>query len=210
MNFATTGLFTLRNKGKYITAEQQEEYQEILKDVEDGIKRVKNIVSDLRMFTHPDTESRDQVEIADVVTSALRFLSNEWKDRVLIKQTLPEHQTVWANKNKLIHVLVNLLQNAMDALKGKSFADEKPTIWIEGRIDCNKSVLIVRDNGSGISAEHLDKIFDPFFTTKDVGEGMGLGLAICYRIVSEYEGRITVRTEPGKFSEFALEFPVKG
>src|SRR5882724_9920653 len=121
LNFATTGLFTLRNKGKYVAAEQQEEYQEILKDVEDGIKRVKNIVSDLRMFTHPDTESRDQVEIAEVVTSALRFLSNEWKDRVRVEQNLPEHQSVWANKNKLIHVLVNLLQNAMDALKGKTF-----------------------------------------------------------------------------------------
>jgi len=210
LNFATTGLFTLRNKGKYVAAEQQEEYQEILKDVEDGIKRVKNIVSDLRMFTHPDTESRDQVEIAEVVTSALRFLSNEWKDRVQIEQSLPEHQTVWANKNKLIHVLVNLLQNAMDALKGKSVENEKPTIWIQGRVENGKSILIVRDNGSGISAEHLDKIFDPFFTTKDVGEGMGLGLAICYRIVNECDGRITVRTEPGKFCEFALEFPTKG
>ena len=68
----------------------------------------------------------------------------------------------------------------------------------------------MRDNGSGISAEHLDKIFDPFFTTKDVGEGMGLGLSICYRIVQECEGRIAVRTEPGKFCEFALQFPVKG
>jgi len=210
LNFATTGLFTLRNKGKYVAAEQQEEYQEILKDVEDGIKRVKNIVSDLRMFTHPDTESRDQVEIAEVVTSALRFLSNEWKDRVQIEQSLPEHQTVWANKNKLIHVLVNLLQNAMDALKGKSVENEKPTIWIQGRVENGKSILIVRDNGSGISAEHLDKIFDPFFTTKDVGEGMGLGLPICYRIVNECDGRITVRTEPGKFCEFALEFPTKG
>ena len=210
LNFATTGLFTLRNKGKYVAAEQQEEYQEILKDVEDGIKRVKNIVSDLRMFTHPDTESRDQVEIAEVVTSALRFLSNEWKDRVQVQQNLPDHQTVWANKNKLIHVLVNLLQNAMDALKGKAFENEKPMIWIEGRVENGKSVLIVRDNGSGIAAEHLDKIFDPFYTTKDVGEGMGLGLAICYRIVNECEGRINVRTEPGKFCEFALEFPVKG
>src|SRR3989442_6751621 len=95
LNFATTGLFTLRNKPRFIAAEQQEEYQEILKDVEDGIKRVKNIVSDLRMFTHPDTESRDQVEIAEVVTSALRFLSNEWKDRVRVEQNLTEHQSVW-------------------------------------------------------------------------------------------------------------------
>jgi len=77
-------------------------------------------------------------------------------------------------------------------------------------LEADKSILTVRDNGTGIKAEHLDKIFDPFFTTKDVGEGMGLGLSICYRIVQECEGHIAVRTEPGKFCEFALEFPAKG
>jgi signal transduction histidine kinase len=210
LNFATTGLFTLRNKGKYLAPDQQEEYQDILKDVEEGITRVKNIVSDLRMFTHPETESRDQVELAEVAAAALRFLSNEWKDKVRIEQNLAEHQTVWANKNKLIHVMVNLLQNSLDALKAKSFVNEQPTIWIEGGVDPGKSVLVVRDNGIGIGAEHLDKIFDPFFTTKDVGEGMGLGLAICYRIVQECEGRIAVRSERGKFCEFTLEFPAKG
>jgi len=210
LNFATTGLFTLRNKGKYLAKEQQVEYMEILKDVEEGIVRVRNIVSDLRMFTHPETESCDQVEVAEVVNAALRFLSNEWKDKVQIDQKLTEHQTIWANKNKLIHVMVNLLQNSLDALKGKNFENENPVIWIEGQTQLGKSVLVVRDNGVGINREHLDKIFDPFYTTKDVGEGMGLGLAICYRIVQEYEGRISVRTEPGKFCEFTLEFPAKG
>jgi len=90
LNFATTGLYTLRNKGKFLAAEQQADYQEVLKDVEDGMKRVKNIVSDLRMFTHPDTESRDQVEISEVVTASLRFLSNEWRDKVQIEQHLLE------------------------------------------------------------------------------------------------------------------------
>jgi C4-dicarboxylate-specific signal transduction histidine kinase len=209
LNFAATGLFTLRHKGKYLAADQQEEYKEILKDVEDGITRVKNIVSDLRMFTHPETESRDQVEVAEVIVASLRFLSKEWKDRVQIEQKLGEHQTIWINKNKLIHVLVNLLQNSLDALKAKTFTNERPTIWLEGRSENGHSLLIVRDNGIGIAPEHLDKIFDPFYTTKDVGEGMGLGLAICYRIVQECDGRISVRTEPGKFCEFTLEFPAK-
>jgi signal transduction histidine kinase len=210
LNFATTGLFTLRKKGKYLAPEQQEEYQDILKDVEEGISRVKTIVSDLRMFTHPETESRDQVEVPEVVAAALRFLSAEWKDKVRIEQKLADHQAVWANKNMLIHALLNLLQNSIDALKTKSFENEQPTIWIEGRLEGSKSLLVVRDNGKGIDAEHLNKVFDPFFTTKDVGAGMGMGLAICHRIVQDCEGRISVRTEPGKFCEFTLEFPAKG
>jgi C4-dicarboxylate-specific signal transduction histidine kinase len=162
------------------------------------------------MFTHPDAESRDQVETAEVVTAALRFLSSEWKDKIQLHQDLAAGQTVWANKNKLIQVMVNLLQNSVDALRRKSFTDDQPTIWIESRVESGRNLLRVRDNGPGINQEHLDKIFDPFFTTKDVGEGMGLGLAICFRIVQECEGRISVRTEPGKFSEFTLEFPIKG
>jgi signal transduction histidine kinase len=210
LNFATTGLFTLRKKGKYLAPDQQEEYQEVLKDVEEGITRVKNIVSDLRTFSHPETASRDHVELAEVTASALRFLSNEWKDKIIIEQRFAEHQTVWANKNKLIQVLVNLFQNSLDAFRSKTFENEKPTISIEGRIENEKNLLIVRDNGMGIDSKDLDKIFDPFFTTKDVGEGMGLGLSICYRILQECEGRISVKTEPGKYCEFTLEFPVKG
>jgi C4-dicarboxylate-specific signal transduction histidine kinase len=210
LNFATTGLFTLRKKCKFLAPEQQDEYREILGDVEEGITRVKNIVSDLRSFTHPDTENRDQVEVSEAMTSALRFLSNEWKDLVHVEQRLTEHQTVWANKTKLIQVLVNLLQNAMDALKDKHFENEKATILIEGRVEQDKSIIVIRDNGTGIDTKNLDKIFDPFFTTKDVGAGMGLGLSICYRIVQECDGKISVRTEPGKFCEFTLEFPSKG
>ena len=208
LNFATTGLFTLRKKAKHIAPEQQEEYNDILKDVEEGVTRVKNIVSDLRMFTHPNTDNLDKVDVNEVVTSALRFLSNEMKDKVAIEQKLAEGQLVYANKNKLIHVFVNLFQNSLDALKSKPFTNgERPTIWIES-VDSNDTVaLLVRDNGPGITSEHMDKIFDPFYTTKDVGEGMGLGLSICYRIMQEAKGRITVHTEPGRLCEFKLEFP---
>ncbi len=208
LNFATTGLFTLKKKGKHLPPEQQEEYVDIVKDIEDGIGRVKNIVSDLRMFTHPSTENLDQVEVSEAITSALRFLSNEIKDKVVIEQKLVDHQTVRANKNKLIHVFVNLIQNSLDALRTKPFNNcEKPTITIQGRVERGSSYIVVHDNGPGIAREHVDKIFDPFFTTKNVGEGMGLGLSICYRIVEESRGKITVRTEQGKYCEFTLELP---
>jgi len=210
LNFATTGLFTLRKKSKHVAPDQQADYEDTLKDVEDGITRVKNIVSDLRMFTHPSSDDQDEVEASEVVASAMRFLSNELKEKVNLEQKLLENQAVRANKNKLIHVFVNLIQNSLDALRNKPFNNgERPTIWIEGRHENGLSCLIVRDNGPGIANEYLDKIFDPFFTTKEVGEGMGLGLSICYRIMQESQGRISVRTEVGKFCEFTLEFPAK-
>ena len=210
LNYATTGLFTLRKKSQYLKPEEKKDYDEVLRDVEEGITRVKNIVSDLRTFSHPDGDSRDQVELADVVTTAMRFISNEWKDRVEAHIDVPENLAVLANRNKLVQVVVNLSQNSLDAMKDKSYGDEKPGLWIEAKAESNRTLLIVRDNGSGIENKHLDKIFDPFFTTKDVGEGMGLGLSICYRIVQECDGKISVRTEPGKFCEFTLEFPNKG
>lgn len=209
LNFATTGLYTLKKKAKYVPPEQRGDFEDILKDVEDGVGRVKNIVSDLRMFTHPETEAHEEVAVSDAVNSALRFLSGELKDRVRVVTQLPEGQTVRANKTKLIHVLVNLIQNSLDAMQSKSFNGEQPTIWIEGREEKGGSYLVVRDNGMGIESQHLDKIFDPFFTTKDVGQGMGLGLSICYRILQECQGRISVRTERGKFCEFTLEFPTR-
>jgi two-component system sensor histidine kinase PhcS len=208
LNFATTGLFTLRKKGRHLAPEQQADYTEVLTDVEEGLKRVQTIVSDLRMFTHPSTEQLDSISVAEVVTPALRFMSNEWRDTVQVQQKFAPKQMILANKNKLIQVVVNLLQNSLDALKVKSFANgEQPTIWIESRMENGQNILSVRDNGIGIDPQHVGKIFDPFFTTKDVGAGMGLGLSICYRIMKESAGKISVKTEPGKFCEFILEFP---
>ena len=161
------------------------------------------------MFTHPDTEQRDEVPVHEIVTAASRFLNSECADKVEFEEALPPGLTVFANKNKLIHVLTNLLQNSLDALKNKKFTDEKPVVRISGRTENGATILTVHDNGPGIDAAHRDKIFDPFFTTKDVGEGMGLGLSICYRIVREAGGKISVKTEPGKFCEFTLELPAR-
>jgi signal transduction histidine kinase len=208
LNFALTGLYALRNKGKQLGEAQRAEFDAIVSDVEEGLKRVRNIVSDLRTFTHPGGGSGELVEAAPAIAAALRFLAGEWKDKVEIHQELPPDQWLWANRNKLIHVLVNLLQNAIDALTEKPFgAGEKPQIWITGRLENDRSLLVVRDNGPGIEAKSLDKIFDPFFTTKEVGKGMGLGLSICYRILQGYGGTISVRSEPGRFCEFTVNLP---
>ena len=209
LNIATTGLYSLRNKEKLLAPGQQAEFAEVVRDVEESVRRVRTIVADLRTFSHPDNSHRDVVEVAPAVALALRFLSNEWRDRVQIETTISEGQTVFVNNNKLVHVLVNLLQNSLDALTAKTFGDEKPAIQITGRVEGQRSLLSIRDNGPGIDAHHLDKIFEPFYTTKEVGEGLGLGLSICHRIVEENGGKISVQTAPGRFCEFTLEFPRK-
>ncbi len=209
LNFATTGLYALRGKEQHFSETERPEYLEILADVEDGVKRVKDLVSKMREYSYADNKHLEEVEVSQVVNSALRFLSHEWKDKVDIKQDLAPGQRICANKNRMTQVLLNLLQNSVDALSHKAFDNEKPSIWIIGRVDAERSMLTIRDNGTGIDPEHMDKIFDPFFTTKDVGQGMGLGLSICYRIVQDSGGRIHVKSEVGKFCEFRLEFPVK-
>ena len=210
LNFAKTGLYTLKNKGKYIAPEQREEYLDIVKDVEDGFNRVSGIVSSLRGFTHHDDEIREDIPVVDLLESSLRFVSHEWSNHIRLEKNLTAGQTVYANKNKLIQVCLNLLENSLDALKIKQFpAGESPTITISSRTENGLSLVTFHDNGPGIKPEILGKVFDPFFTTKDVGDGMGMGLSICHRIVQSYGGEIRVQSEPGKYCEFTLEFPAK-
>jgi C4-dicarboxylate-specific signal transduction histidine kinase len=195
-------------RGKKLAPEDRGEYEAIVNDIEEGIKRVRNIVSDLRTFTHPGGGTGEPVEAGDAVNAALRFLGGEWRNIVTIHQEIDPALSLWANRNKLIHVLVNLLQNAIDALREKQFVNgEQAQIWLAGKTEDHRTIITVRDNGPGIEKNNVDKIFDPFFTTKEVGKGMGLGLSICYRIVQGYGGKITVNSERGEFCEFVLDFP---
>jgi signal transduction histidine kinase len=209
LNFAKTATHMLRRTAGQLPEDDKEIFEDTVKDIEEGIDRVRVIVSDLRSFTHPNTEMFEEVSIRNLITSTLRFLSHEWKDKVEIVQNFDEDATVWGNRHQLIQVLINLLQNSIDALKQKSFSTDKPHIEIAGVHRDERFLLVVRDNGPGIAPENVSRIFDPFFTTKDVGEGMGLGLSICYRILEAHGGRITVKSEPGSFCEFTLEFPAQ-
>lgn len=208
LNYATQAIYLLKTKKERIPEGDRAKYIEIVSDIEEGVGRVQQIVSDLRTFSHPQVGDRtDLIEMEEVVSTSLRLLSHELNDRIQLEVDVPKDEQVQVNRNKLVHVFVNLIQNSVDALKEKKFDGEKPHLSIRSHVD-GKVRVSIRDNGSGIDPGNIGKIFDPFFTTKDVGEGMGLGLSICYRLMHEQEGSISVKSEKGKFTEFTLEFPI--
>ncbi len=208
LNFANTGLHMIAAHGRHLPDSIRPEFQETLKDIVDGLGRVATIVSDLRSFTHPGA-AEDDVDVQNAVSSAARFLAAELRDDIHLGIVIPDGFIIRANRNKLIQVFVNLLQNAADAVRQKLYPEgEHPEITITADVSTRFHRVRVRDNGSGIPAEVIGKVFDPFFTTKDVGSGTGLGLSICHRIVTDAGGRIAAQSAPGKFTEFTLEFPV--
>jgi signal transduction histidine kinase len=210
LNFAKTAIHTLKGMGKLLPEDERPDYDEVLQDIGEGVDRVRTIVSDLRSFTHPNLAGFQEVRIGAVFAAALRFVSHEWKDKIDLEKNIDEQLMVWGNEHQLIQVIVNLLQNAFDALRKKPFNDgEKPRVTIEAIAQGEHAVIRIRDNGMGIASENVAKIFDPFFTTKDVGEGMGLGLSIVYRIIQAHEGRINVNSVQNEFCEFVLELPVQ-
>jgi len=209
LNYSRTGLFVLRKKTRKLPPEQQGEVDAVITDIEDGLRRVDDIVSDLSTFTHPGGVVVEDADLADVLNMAMRFISNEVKEKTItIKQNLSPGQKVPVSRNHFILVLVNLLENAIDALDEKKFTEpDGPQIEITSRVNGGRSILVIRDNGPGISAENLQKIFDPFFTTKEIGKGTGLGLSICFGIVRGCGGTITATSEPGQFCEFVIDLP---
>src|SRR4030095_4302121 len=98
LNFATPALYTPRNKARLLSPEQQADYLETVKDLEDGISRVKTIVSDLRSFSHHENEQVEEVSARDLIELSLRFASHEWKEKVRIEQNIPPDQTILGNK----------------------------------------------------------------------------------------------------------------
>lgn len=211
LNFANTGLFTLRKKSRHLPTEHQEDYNGLLNDVEEGLKRVQSIVSDLRTFTHPGEQPAEAVELTDVFNVALRFVANELKElNITVQLDVVPGQKAWFSRNQFILVLVNLLENSIDALTAKQFAgDELPLIRITSSTEGGRSLIFIHDNGPGIPPEIMPKIFDPFFTTKDIGKGTGLGLSICFGIVRGYGGTIRARSEPGSYCEIVLDLPAE-
>ena len=116
-------------------------------------------------------------------------------------ETVNDLPSVLGDEGQLQQAVIALATNAIDAMP------EGGTLTLRAHRSELRVIVEIQDTGIGIPQENLTKIFDPFFTTKDVGRGTGLGLAVCYGIVSEHGGRLDVRSAVGVGTTFTISLP---
>ncbi len=175
----------------------------LMSESKDGITRVKQIVQNLKDFSHVDTV--DEWHFYDLhrgLDSTLNIVSNEIKYKAEVVKEYGDLPEVACLSSQLNQVFMNLLINAAHAIEARGtitlrtgrVADE---VWVE-----------ISDTGKGIDPAHLNKIFDPFFTTKPIGKGTGLGLSLSYGIIQKHHGRIEVSSIVGRGTTFKVWLPV--
>jgi two-component system sensor histidine kinase PhcS len=179
---------------------------ESLTDAQDDMSRVQRIVSDLKTFAYqrPGVDGDRAFPLERALRSALRLAAYELKD-IEVAVEVPADSEVRGDEPALIGVFINLLSNAAHALH--SAARAAPRIDVRARLEGERLAVAVRDNGVGIAPENLSRVFEPFFTTRDVGQGLGLGLAVSFAIVQRHGSRLQVASEAGAWTEFSFDLP---
>jgi len=166
--------------------------------------RARDIVRDLLFIARPGTGERSAIDLADVVAHVERLRGRAWRQQGIDVRILAPGAPlqVVGNEQQLTQVLLNLVLNAEDAVTGVV----RPRLRIALGEDDGHVVFSVRDNGHGMSEETVRRVFEPFYSTKR-GRGNGLGLSISYGIAAAHGGELTVRTEVGRGTTFAMMLP---
>ncbi len=192
----------------------EQDLNTVVVEISQQVDRATQIINRLRDFGRKSDMSKKTVDLNDAVRSVMAILGRQLKLQNIVVETrladsLPRIQ---AHTNRLEQVVFNLLTNARDALSQKAEIEEaedvQRTIHVHTASDNGRVVLTVSDNGTGIPKDVQHRIFESFFTTKEMGEGMGLGLAISLGIVEDYDGVIDVVSRPGEGTRFRLTFPI--
>lgn len=166
-------------------------------------ERIDRLVRDLLDYATPSDGRTEAIDVVAVVREACELLSHQgaFKEIHCVDLLPSSLGTVAIVRHQLQQVLVNLLLNAVDAL------DKDGEIELSGGEEEEQVWLKVSDNGVGMSLETKESLFDPFYTTKPPGEGRGLGLSVCHRIISDVGGRIEVESEQSVGSCFVIWLP---
>ena len=155
----------------------------------------KRIVEGLLNFARQETPRRAPCDLNAVVNKLLAlptYRFRQWKIEVARELDTDLPQTM-ADPDQIERVLVNILNNACQAMEGSG-----GRLRLATRKEAGRLAVEIEDSGPGIAPEHLPRIFDPFFTTKGLGKGTGLGLSLCHGIVKQHGGEIEVESEPGR------------
>ena len=178
---------------------------DLIKQSVDGAERIKNIVANLKGFSHIDESADREMSINAELDNTISVLSNEIKNRsAKIIRHYGQAADFFGNPGLICQAFLNILLNALHS------KDDNIIVTIKTEQQGNNAVISIADNGKGIPQEIQSRIFEPFFTTKDVGKGTGMGLTVAYDIISQYGGNIEVKSEVGKGSNFIITLPLKG
>ncbi len=180
------------------------ELSSIIADCQEGARRIRDIVMNLRTFSRLDEAEATQVDVHAGIDSTIRILSQYYNsDHIALKREYATLPLIHCFAGQLNQVWMNLLMNAAQAI-----GSGPGEVQIETGVTDKMVFVKISDTGSGIKPEDLEKIFDPFFTTKPVGVGTGLGLSISYGIITSHGGAITVESTPGNGTTFTTLIPL--
>ncbi|MDR3599522.1 MAG: response regulator [Desulfosporosinus sp.] len=187
-----------------------DELDSIMKDSGEGIERISKIVQTLKNFARTGTENETAYNsLNSIVEEVLLIVKNEAKYTIDIETYLEEIPVLECNRGQLGQVILNILVNAIQAIKAQDRSERGLITIITGSAE-DAVFLKVVDDGPGIPEGVLGKIFDPFFTTKDVGLGTGLGLSISHDIiVNKHNGTITAGNNSAGGAWFYISIPLK-
>ena len=184
-----------------------DETREMLRLINTQIERITRVLRDMMEFARARPSTRAPQDINRIVNASIRLASFDKAFQRLHTEVRGDERAphVFADADQLQQVFLNLLLNARDAMP------DGGQLFVKTEYDALAEEITVEisDNGIGIAPEHRAHIFDPFFTTKPAGTGTGLGLAVCYGIVTAHGGRIEVGPNNGRGTRVRVHLPVK-
>lgn len=185
-----------------------EDSESLYAEMRQGISRIEIIVNSLRSFSIIDNaDAKVEMDLAKSMDDMLVLLGSEIRDKVKVEKHYSSVPKLIVNGGEIHLALLNVLKNALYALKDAAKPESQLRITIDS--DANFVYCHIWDNGTGIGEEDLKSIFNPFFTTKPVGEGIGLGLSMTYDIiVNKHKGRIDALSKNGEWTNISLGLPI--
>jgi len=183
------------------------EIDQLLHGIGDGASRTAEIVKGLRIFSRLDEDDLKKADINEGLESTL-VITNNLMGRIKLEKHYANLPVVECYPGKLNQVFLNIISNAIYAIKKKYLENDGGLLTITTTFDDTNVLIKIADNGTGMDENTKKRLFEPFFTTKDVGEGTGLGLSIAYNTINKHNGQIQVNSEVGVGTEFILILPL--